>query len=84
MARSRSPCRKAGSGRRKPALPTTGSRMMAATGCEARSASTAARSLNCATSVLRVAAAGTPGLSGRPSVATPEPACTRKLSAWPW
>ena len=26
----------------------------------------------------------TPGESGRPRVATPEPACTRKESAWPW
>lgn len=25
-----------------------------------------------------------PGESGRPRVATPEPACTRKPSAWPW
>ena len=28
--------------------------------------------------------AGTPGLSGRPSVATPEPAFTSRPSAWPW
>ena len=28
--------------------------------------------------------AGTPGESGRPNVATPEPAFTRKASAWPW
>ena len=26
----------------------------------------------------------TPGESGRPSVATPEPACTSRASAWPW
>ena len=31
-----------------------------------------------------VEAAGTPGESGRPRVATPEPACTRKESACPW
>lgn len=30
-----------------------------------------------------VEAAGTPGESGRPRVATPEPACTRKESACP-
>ena len=30
-----------------------------------------------------VEAAGTPGESGNPKVATPDPACTRKESAWP-
>ena len=35
----------------------------------------------------RVSAAisvGTPALSGRASVATPEPALTRRESTWPW
>ena len=48
------------------------------------SARTAARSLYGATSVSAAAAAGTPGLSGRLSVAWPDPACTSSPSAWPW
>ena len=35
-------------------------------------------------SVSSASAAGTPGLAEMPSVASPEPASTRKLSAWPW
>ena len=31
-----------------------------------------------------VSVAGTPGLSGRPRVSTPEPALTSSASAWPW
>ena len=48
------------------------------------SAATAARSLNGAVSVSATAPGVTPGESGSPSVATPEPACTRSRSAWPW
>ena len=50
----------------------------------AKSASTAARSLNGATSVSATVAGVTPGESGRPSVATPEPAAASSASAWPW
>ena len=46
-------------------------------------ASTAGASLNGAVSVSPAIPAGTPGLSGSPSVATPEPALTKKPSAWP-
>jgi hypothetical protein len=46
--------------------------------------STAARSLNATTSVSPTAAAVTPGESGRPRVATPEPAAASRWSAWPW
>ena len=36
-----------------------------------------------AVSVFEVVLLGTPGESGSPSVATPEPALTRNMSAWP-
>ena len=59
-----------------PELPTIGSTMIAAiarrlsrTSCVA-----ASRSLNGAVSVSVASSAGTPGESGRPSVATPDPA----------
>ena len=58
--------------------------MIAATRVRAAAAtSTASRSLNGATTVSAASASGTPGEFGRPSVATPEPARTRKESAWP-
>ena len=37
-----------------------------------------------ATEVRAASEAGTPGESGAPRVSAPEPACTRKLSPWPW
>ena len=46
--------------------------------------STASRSLYGAVSVSATAPGVTPGESGSPSVATPDPACTRSRSAWPW
>ena len=65
-------------------FPTTGSRITAATSSAASSRSTASRSLKGAVSVSATAPGVTPGESGRPSVATPEPAWTRRKSAWPW
>jgi len=55
-----------------------------ATSFALRRASTLSRSLYLAQRVALVEDAGTPGESGRPRVATPEPAWTRKESAWPW
>src|SRR5437667_20499 len=46
-------------------------------------APTAAKSLKGRVTVGSASARGMPGLSGRPSVATPLPARTRKPSAWP-
>ena len=66
-------------------FPTTGSRITAAMSpCSSNSAATASRSLNGAVSVSATAPGVTPGESGKPSVATPEPACTRSRSACPW
>ena len=67
-------------------LPGTGSTSSAAMRSPRswNSASTAARSLNGRTTVSPTAAAGTPGESGSPRVATPEPADASRLSAWPW
>ena len=69
-----------------PMLPATGSTMTTATSPPraAISRSTAPRSLKGAVSVIRARASGTPRLSGTPKVAPPEPALTRRLSAWPW
>src|SRR5918994_545129 len=57
-------------------FPATGSRMTAANDSPSRpkSSSTASRSLKGKTAVSLAAPLVTPGLSGRPSVATPEPA----------
>jgi hypothetical protein len=73
-------------GRMKPELPTTGSRITPAISplLAAKIAFAASKSLYSHTSVGAVDPAGTPGESGRPRVATPEPAWTRKASAWPW
>jgi hypothetical protein len=59
--------------------------MIAATsaGWAASKARTLSTSLNRAVSVSRAVAAVTPGLSGVPKVAAPEPAFTRKLSPCP-
>ena len=45
---------------------------------------TASRSLYGAVSVLAVVDLGTPGESGKPRVATPDPAFTKNISACPW
>ena len=73
-------------GAMKPELPTTGSRMTPAIwpGLAAKAALRAGMSLYSTVKVPAVAPLGTPGESGRPSVATPDPACTRKASPWPW
>ena len=78
--------RKSCRGATTPMFPTTGSTKTAATlpSTAAKHASTLARSLNSATSVSRAVASVTPGLSGRPRVATPEPALIRNESPWPW
>mmetsp|Transcript_1349 Transcript_1349/g.3819 ORF Transcript_1349/g.3819 Transcript_1349/m.3819 type:complete len:244 (+) Transcript_1349:506-1237(+) len=83
---SRRPVRNSLSGTMKPELPTTPSRITPATSplFASKSAFTVSRSLYVATSVDSDAPLVTPGESGRPSVATPEPAATRKESAWPW
>ena len=67
-------------------LPATGSTMTAAIspGAAAKQAATLSRSLNGAVSVSCAVARGTPGLSGTPKVAAPEPALIRKASPWPW
>ncbi len=66
-----------------PALPTTGSRMIPAiwSRFSSNKALTASKSLNGAVRVLLVTDLGTPGESGKPRVATPEPAFTRNISA---
>ena len=82
---SRSPSRKPASGVIKPALPTTGSRMTPAISlgfCSNR-AFTASKSLKGAVNVPAATDLGTPGESGKPKVATPEPALTRNISACP-
>ena len=45
---------------------------------------TAAASLYGSTTVSAAEAPVTPGVSGRPRVATPEPAATSRASTWPW
>ena len=65
-----------------PMLPATGSTMMQAICSPSRDAIsfTAPRSLYATVSVYFARSAGTPGLSGRPKVATPLPAFTSRLS----
>ena len=46
--------------------------------------STLPRSLYSAVRVSAVEPAGTPALPGRPAVITPDPACTKRQSLWPW
>ena len=68
-------------------LPTTGSTIAHAVSRpwgERKNPRTASTSLNGKTVVSFASAAGTPGESGRPSVSTPLPALTRRLSAAPW
>jgi hypothetical protein len=58
--------------------------MIAATEFCASNRSTSAMSLKVAVSVIEASADGTPGEFGNPSVATPDPARTRKESPCPW
>ncbi len=83
---SRSPSRKPGRGATTPMFPTTGSTITAATapGCSRKRRSTLSRSLKTAVTVSRAVASVTPGLSGDPKVAAPEPARMRNESPWPW
>ncbi len=82
---ARRPARKPGRGATTPMFPATGSTKTAATLSRAawKQASTLARSLNSAINVSRAVPSVTPGLSGRPSVAGPEPALMRKESPCP-
>jgi hypothetical protein len=66
-------------------FPAIGSTMTAAilSALASHSASRNRRSLYGASSVSAATAAGTPGLVGTPSVIAPDPAFTRKPSAWP-
>ena len=50
----------------------------------AKADSTASRSLYGSTTVSAVTWPGTPGVSGSPSVTTPEPAWASSASTWPW
>ena len=67
-------------------FPATGSTRIAASPSpnSATVDATASTSLYLQTIVSLVVATGTPGLAGRPSVATPEPALASNASAWPW
>ncbi len=66
-------------------FPATGSTTTTATSPPraAMKRATASRSLKGSATVSAASAAGTPPLSGTPNVAPPEPALTRRLSAWP-
>ena len=50
----------------------------------ANSARTASASLYGSTTVSAADAPVTPGVSGSPNVATPDPAATSSASTWPW
>ena len=67
-------------------LPPTGSTMTQAISepRESKVFRISAGLLKPTTVVNSASAPGTPGLSGNPSVATPEPAFTSRLSPWPW
>ena len=52
--------------------------------CSANACRTASSSLYGSTSVSPAAAPVTPGVSGRPKVATPDPAAASRASTWPW
>jgi len=66
-------------------LPATGSTMTAAiaAGWAANRRATASRSLKAAVSVSRAVPSVTPGLSGTPNVAAPDPALIRNESPCP-
>ena len=82
----RSPSVKPGAGGTTPMLPGDASVMSAAISLprSAKAASTASRSLNGSTIVSAAISLGTPAESGSANVATPEPACARRESTWPW
>ena len=67
-------------------LPATGSTSTHASPSPWRwkASATAPASLYGQTIVSAAVAAGTPGVDGMPSVATPEPAAASNASAWPW
>ncbi len=83
---SASPALNPGAGGTTPMLPAAASVMTAATSPSyvVKALSTAARSLYGTTIVSAADAPVTPGVSGRPSVATPEPADASSESTWPW
>ena len=83
FANSRRPTKNSLSGLMKPELPTTGSNIIAATSSlfSSKIALTESKLLYSAQKVDCVAALGTPGESGNPNVATPDPACTKNESA---
>ena len=66
-------------------FPTTGSTITPAIapGWESNSRATPSTSLKAAMSVSRAVPSVTPGLSGTPSVAAPDPALIRNASPWP-
>ena len=74
------------SGGTTPMLPAAASLMTQAMSVprSANTASTAATSLYGRTTVSAAAPVVTPGVSGRPRVATPEPAEASSASTWPW
>ncbi len=82
----RRPWRYSACGSTQPILPTTGSRMRAATSFlfSINRRSTYSTSLKGAMSVSFAVPAVTPGLSGLPKVNAPLPAAIRKESPWPW
>ncbi len=82
--RERSRSRNPGAGGTSPMFPATGSTITAAISCSAKRASTEPRSLSSAVRVSATAPGVTPGESGSPRVATPDPACTSRKSACPW
>jgi hypothetical protein len=77
---------KPGRGGTTPMLPATASVMTQAISSprSAKTRSSASVSLYGRTRVSPAVAAGTPGESGRPNVATPEPAEASRLSTCPW
>ena len=82
----RRPCKKPGPGGTTPMLAATGSTttQAIAPGLAWKRVSTRPRSLYSAVRVSAVEPAGTPALPGRPAVITPDPACTKRQSLWPW
>ena len=81
---ARSEARKPGSGGTHPMFPAYGSTMIAASGISLATRAAAVASLYATVNVSRAVPSVTPAESGRPSVATPDPAFTSNASAWPW
>lgn len=83
---SLSPALKPSSGGTTPMFPGDASVITHAIspGCAANAARTASRSLYGSTIVSPAWAPVTPGVSGRPKVATPEPAAASSASTCPW